>query len=611
MKELCLRTGDPQKNLKFIHVAGSNGKGSTCAMIESVLRTAGYRTGLYISPYIQHFCERIQAGGRNIPEDRLADAVSRVRSAASGMMDQPSWFEVLTAAAFIYFMEEKCEIVVLETGRGGRDDATNAIDAPEAAVITNIGLEHTDYLGDTVEKIARVKSGIIKHGSIVVSYRNTPEVNAVIASAAEACGNAVIFADPADIRLKARTLSGQRFIWEKAAGHTQETVGSAREYTIPLQGGHQLMNAAVSLETLSALKERGWDIPREAVEKGLASVRWPARFQVLSEEPVAILDGGHNPQCTEALINCLEDLFPGQKANFLLGVMAEKDHDQMLELLAPYAGQVYCVAPDSDRAMPPEKLAEDIRSRGIRAAAYVNENNMTGTGLIKALKAGLEKSADDGRPLICYGSLYLAGEILNEFSGIYKNWLRKRKIQAREAIPEDERARLSKEISLKIADMPEFRKADTVFIYNWTRGEVRLDELADIAAAQAKRIVYPKCISNTEMTAVLPGMGDGAWTTGSYGIREPDPDAGTVVDPGEIDLVICPCTSFDEEGRRLGMGGGYYDRYLPFCTNADIMAVAYEAQKSRRIPVEENDVSVNTVITEKQVYSMCQDCEDY
>ena len=607
MKELCLRIGDPQKNLKFIHVAGSNGKGSTCAMIESVLRTAGYRTGLYISPYIQEFCERIQLGGRNIPEDRLADTVSRVRAAAGGMEDQPSWFEVLTAASFIYYMEENCDIVVLETGMGGRSDATNVIDPPEAAVITNIGLEHTEFLGDTPEEIAAVKSGIIKPGCSVIAYSSTPEISAVIADAASACGDKVVFSEPGDIRLTGRDIRGQSFVWE---GSTQSGL-EGEEYFIPLHGEHQLRNAAIVLETVAELRKRGWDIPDDAVREGLRSVRWPARFEILAEEPVVILDGGHNPQCTEALTASLQLLFPGQKADFILGVMAEKDHDQMLDLLAPYAARVYCVAPDSYRAMPPDKLAEDLRARGIDAYAYENENNGPGTGLRRALSAGLGSAADEGRLLVCYGSLYLAGEILNEFSGIYKKWLRKRKIQAREAIPEDERAKRSKDISLKLADMPEFRNADTIFIYNWTRGEVRLDELADIAAGQAKRIVYPKCVSSTEMAAVLPGAGEDAWTTGAYGIREPDPDAGTVVDPDEIDLVICPCTAFDEEGRRLGMGGGYYDRYLPFCTNADIIAAAYEVQKAGRIPVMQNDIAVNAIVTEKGIYSIVQSSSDY
>lgn len=618
MRELCRRIGDPQKQLRFVHVAGSNGKGSTCAMIASVLEAAGHRTGLYISPYIQVFGERIQISGENIPDHRLAETVSRVRSAADEMKDQPSWFEALTAAAFLYYMEENCDIVVLETGMGGRDDATNVIGPPEAAVITNIGLEHTEFLGDSLEKIAAVKSGIIKPGSSVISYDNTPEVKAVISSAAEACGERAVFAGTGDIRLTVRDLYGQSFMWKE--GSCCELAGM--EYRIPLQGEHQLRNAAVALETIRALIEKGWDISADAVRKGLAGVKWPARFQLLAEEPVVILDGGHNPQCTEVLTACLDEIFPGQKVELVLGVMSEKDHDRMLDLLVPYAEHVHCVAPRSERAMTPERLAEDVRSRGVSAEAYTDDAQENGTeqenaedigriGLLKALKSGLDRAAEGGRPLICYGSLYLAGEILDEFGGVYKAWLRKRKIQARERLTEEERAQYSEEICRKIAGMPEFENADTVFIYNWMRGEVRLDALAEIAAMQGKGIVYPKCISSTEMIAVDPGEGDDAWTAGSFGIREPDPEKGTVVLPEEIDLAVCPCTSFDKEGRRLGMGGGYYDRYLPFCTNAEIIAAAYEVQRSKRIPADENDVSVNAVVTEKCIYSIGEERQYY
>ena len=169
--------GDPQKKLKFIHVAGSNGKGSTCAMLAAILRSAGYRTGLYISPYIQDFCERMQIDGENVPGDKLAEITERVRVIADAMEDHPSQFELVTAIAMEYFCEARCDIVVLEVGMGGALDSTNAIDAPEVAVITNIGLEHTEYLGDTLEKIAATKAGIIKSGCSAVCYDGAPEVD--------------------------------------------------------------------------------------------------------------------------------------------------------------------------------------------------------------------------------------------------------------------------------------------------------------------------------------------------------------------------------------------------------------------------------------------------
>lgn len=582
-RELCARMGDPQKQLKFIHVAGSNGKGSTCAMLASVLQAAGYKTGLYTSPYIQDFCERIQINGENIPHERLSEVTEQLRDAAECMEDHPSWFEMVTAVAFKYYLEENCDIVVLEVGMGGEFDSTNVIEAPEVAVLTNIGLEHTEYLGDTIEAIATTKSGIIKPGSNVVSYDNIPEVKAIISDIAAKNGDPVVFADPADIVLRSRDLSGQVFEWK---GGT---------YKIPLHGEHQIKNTSVVMEVLEAMRGRGWEIPDEAVRKGLAEVSWPARFQILAREPLFILDGGHNPQCAEAMTQCLSDLLPGQKVDFLLGILADKDYSQMIDLLGPYAASFHCIAPENERALGVGALAETIRSRGFETYAYDD--------LGKAISAVLDSAVTCGRPAVCFGSLYLAGEILNEFTGVYKKWLRARKIAAREALSTGERIDKSSSICAAIAGMKAYNDADTVLIYNWTRGEVRLDDIRDIAYEQGKRVIYPVCINKNEMVAVEPGEGDDAWKIGPYRILEPVPDKGLVVSPEEIDLVICPCSSFDESCRRLGMGGGYYDRYLPLCTNAEIIAVAYEAQKTECIPADEYDVSVDAVVTETARYT--------
>ena len=397
-RELTAKLGDPQKKLRFVHVAGSNGKGSTCAMTASILQAAGYKTGLYTSPYIQTFCERIQINGENIPEHRLAEVTEKLRDAAETMEDHPSWFEMVTAVAFQYYLEENCDIVVLEVGMGGEFDSTNVIDAPEVAVLTNIGLEHTEYLGDTIEEIAHTKSGIIKPGCRVVSYDNVPEVKAIISEVAKENGAPLVFADPSEIKLISRDLDGQVFEWE------------GKTYRLPLHGEHQLKNAAVVMEIVRELREQDWDISDEAVRRGLAEVKWPARFQILSRDPLFILDGGHNPQCAEAMTESLDALLPGQKVDFLLGILADKDYTQMIDILGPYAASFHCIAPENERALGVEALADTIRARGFETYAY--------NDLGEAIRAVCDSAAANSRPAVCFGSLYLAGEVLNYYDKI-------------------------------------------------------------------------------------------------------------------------------------------------------------------------------------------------
>ena len=389
-QELLRRMGDPQKRLKFVHVTGSNGKGSTCAMLDAILRSAGYRVGLYTSPYIQDFCERMRVDGENIPGEVLAALTERVKEHAERMEDHPSQFELVTAIAMEYFVEEKCDIVVLEVGMGGALDSTNVIDCPEVAVLTNIGLDHTEYLGDTIEKIARTKAGIIKPGCHVVCYGGAPEAVKVIR---ETCLDKAVpmnVVDFANLEKGDMSLDGQCFTWK----------GEAHE--LALLGEYQAYNAAVALETVSALRQRGWKIPEDAVRKGLQDVTWPARMEVLNRNPLCILDGGHNPQCAEALVRSLRVLLPGEKAVFLLGVLADKDYPEMIRILMPMASSFVCLTPNSDRALTAQELAAYLRSQGAEAAAAENVPE----GIRMAVKA----AGEDGT-VIAFGSLYLAGAI--------------------------------------------------------------------------------------------------------------------------------------------------------------------------------------------------------
>ncbi len=390
-RELLARLGDPQRRLKFVHVTGSNGKGSTCAMVESILRRAGFRTGLYTSPYIRDFCERIQVNGENIPGERLGAVTERVRAAAEAMDDHPSQFELVTAAALLYFALERCDIVVLEVGMGGSLDSTNAIDAPEAAVIANIGLEHTEYLGSTIEEIAAVKAGIIKTGCDAVCYGEPPEAVRVVRAVCAERGVRLSCADFTEILPLSRSLDGQIFEWR------------GMKLNLPLLGVHQLRNAALALETVETLKRRGWNIGPDAVREGLARVRWPARFEVLSREPLFVLDGGHNPQCAEALASVLADYLPGQKLTFLMGVLGDKNYRAMLKTVAPFAAGFVCAAPRNPRALPAEKLAEAAAGLGLEAEAC------------ESVADAVRRSLKKGRPVVAFGSLYMAGAVMTEF----------------------------------------------------------------------------------------------------------------------------------------------------------------------------------------------------
>ena len=575
-RELLERLGNPQKKLNFIHVAGSNGKGSTCAMLDSILRAAGCRTGLYISPYIQDFCERMQVDGQNVPGDALAEITEEVKAIADAMDDHPSQFELVTAIAMVWFLRKQCDIVVLEVGMGGALDSTNAIDAPEVAVLTNIGLEHTEYLGDTIEKIAATKAGIIKRGCACVCYDGPAEATAVVRAACAEKAVPLTCVDFRDVTPLEHSLTGQRFSFR------------GQELELSLLGAHQLHNAAVALETVEALRRRGWNIPAGAVEGGLRTVRWPARFEVLGPAPLFILDGGHNPQCAQALAEVLRDYLPGEKATFLMGVLADKDWRAMLDAVEPFAARFVCVTPSSPRALPAQALAEELTRRGFDALPC------------GSVEDGIRAALEAGGPVVAFGSLYMAGCVRTGFRSVYRTWLRKARIKARDSLSPDERERLSRLAVEHIVASQVFQQAKTILLYRAVRGEVRLEALEAAARAMGKRVAFPLCCGDHQMTALIPGEENG-WRPGYCGVPEPAPECSDAVPPEEIDLVVCPCTVFDESCNRMGMGGGFYDRYLPKCIHARIVCAAFEVQKAPAVPVEPWDWAVEAVFTEEGV----------
>ncbi len=389
-QELLHRLGDPQNKLKFIHIAGTNGKGSTAAMLASVLQAAGYRTGLYTSPYITCFNERMQVDGRMIDDDELAQITQELRPHAEAMEDHPTEFELVTAIAMVYFARHACDIVVLEVGLGGALDSTNVISQPEVAVICNIGLDHTEVLGDTLEKIAQAKAGIIKGGDVVI-YRGQASVEQVFADACARTGARLHRADFDAIVPVSAALDGQVFDY-----------GARKALLLPLLGAHQLKNAAVVLTTVDVLIARGWHISEQALREGLRTVRWPGRFELLRREPIFIVDGGHNPQCMASLAENLKTYLAGRPITALTGVMADKDYSDMYRIVAPYISRYVTVTPDNPRALRAEALAEALRVYGkpVTACPTVAE------GVAEALR-----QTGSGEAVVAFGSLYMVGDI--------------------------------------------------------------------------------------------------------------------------------------------------------------------------------------------------------
>ena len=344
-QELLQKMGNPQNQLQFVHIAGTNGKGSTAAMTASILRKAGYRTGLYTSPYIFRFHERMQVDGQCISDEELAEITEFVKPLAESMEDHPTEFELVTCIAMEYFKRHHCDVVSLEVGMGGELDSTNVIQSPLVAVLTNIGLDHTEFLGDTLEKICETKSKIIKPGTIAVTYREKPSVEAVIDARCKEVGAKWMPADFDSIHLVSASLEGQVFDWGPYLG-----------IHLPLLGKHQLYNAAVVLTIVKALRERGLTISDEAMREGIASVSWPGRFELVARNPLFIVDGGHNPQCIEALVNNVRDYLGGKRLTILTGVLADKDYGDMYQDMAQYAAEFVAVTPPNPRALPAQEL---------------------------------------------------------------------------------------------------------------------------------------------------------------------------------------------------------------------------------------------------------------
>lgn len=407
IRELLRMLGDPQDSLRCFHIAGTNGKGSTAAFLASMLSAEGYRVGLYTSPYLEAFTNRMAIDGSDIDEASLTTLVERVKplvdEIAETKFGQPTEFEVVTAMAFTYFAQRQPDWVVVEVGLGGRLDATNVI-IPAVSVITNIGLEHTQVLGDTIGAIAGEKAGVIKEGIPVITAAQKPEALAVITRVA-AERNAPLITVGADIRytIQSSTLDGQIF----------DYISSQHTYTdlkISLLGEHQVRNAVTALAARERLDETGID--ETAVRSGLAEAQWPGRLEVFSRSPLVLVDGAHNADGFRALRLALLTILAGKRLHLVLGILGDKAVDEILSLVAPLASAGMIITkPDNPRSADPYAVAQ-IASRYTSAPVVVEEN------IADAVRKALHETGNEEALCVC-GSLYTISEARETLKEIF------------------------------------------------------------------------------------------------------------------------------------------------------------------------------------------------
>lgn len=405
MEQLLERLGNPHNVVRSVHIAGTKGKGSTASMVASILTCSGYRTGLYTSPHLLSFTERIQVDGKPIDEAGFARLVETLEPEVEAVNKEKSYgelttFEILTALAFAYFREEKVDYQVLETGLGGRLDATNVV-KPEVCIITSISYDHTDVLGDTLAKIAAEKAGIIKAGSNVVCSPQFPEAMEVIEKVCRERGARLIRVG-SDVAWREKGFS--------AGGQSFEVNGITGSYelSIPLLGEYQLENAAGAVAAVEVLGEMGASISPRSIADGLAQVRWPGRLQVLRQKPWLIIDGAHNAYSAKRLVEALKQYFAFDRAFLIFGASGDKDVPGLVAELAPLTGEVIVTAARNPRAVAPAILSEEFKKRGV--TPVVAEN------VAAAVKLALGRAAPGD--LICAaGSIFVIAEVLEEMGG--------------------------------------------------------------------------------------------------------------------------------------------------------------------------------------------------
>ena len=403
---LLFLLGNPHKYLNIIHISGTNGKGSTAAIISSILQANGFKTGLYTSPHLVDFTERMKINSQNISQEKVCELLERIKpyieevSNTTGY-NHPTFFEVITAIAFLYFYEEKVDFLVLEVGLGGRLDATNVCQ-PLISVITRIDYDHMDKLGSSLKEIAREKSGIIKTGKIVISSSQYEEAYKEIKKIANE-RNSPLFSIGKKInyQIKKTDITGSIF----------DLKGIYSEYKdmyVSLIGKHQVDNAATAIATMEALRIKGLNIPTKAIRDGLGKVRWEGRLEIIQNEPLLVLDGAHNPNGIKIVRQTLEELFSYNRLILVLAIFSDKDYKKMVQIISPIADLIITTKAKNPRATPPQVIAKE-------AEQYINKNKIIATESIpQAINCALSNSKKND--LICItGSLYTVGEAKRYF----------------------------------------------------------------------------------------------------------------------------------------------------------------------------------------------------
>lgn len=394
IEALCNAFDNPQDKLKYVHVAGTNGKGSTCHMIASVLSESGYKVGLFTSPFVVDFRERIQINGEMISQEDLAEIISEVKPVVEKLSKQgiePTEFEIITITAFLYFLRQNCDIVVLEVGLGGLLDSTNIIKKSEVSVITSISLDHTNILGDTLLKIAEHKCGIFKEGGNVVGYPQPDfAVERFIKDKAKEKNCKYFPHELSKIRLVREEIDGSTIIY---AGCT---------FKIPLTGKHQLYNFATAVAAINVLKQNGWNVTYKSLIDGISKVKVPARMEIISHSPLMIIDGGHNAEGVDALCNTLVKFCANRKIIAVFGMMKDKDYRYAVKKLAPLCERIYTTEASNPRTLDVKSLAKEVKQYCKKVRPEPNPE--------KAYYKALKKAKDDDVVLVC-GSLYLASDV--------------------------------------------------------------------------------------------------------------------------------------------------------------------------------------------------------
>lgn len=394
---LLSEVDNPQDDINVIHVAGTNGKGTTCAYISQTLKSAGFKTGLYTSPHLETIHERISINGVNISTEdltRLTEKVSPVVARLEEEMKQRFYsFEILTTIAFLYFKEQKIDLLVLETGVGGKIDATNVVKKPIVSVITSIGFDHTHVLGNSLEEITRHKAGIVKKNAPVVVGPLKQSLIEVVEEVSNDLDSELTIVDESNIKLMEHSLAQQTFLYKDNV-----------EITTKLIGHHQLSNTAVAYEALKIVQRNYPQLTDQLIIEGLYQTNWPGRMQKLYSKPTVILDGAHNEIGVKALRKSIDQYFPNQKITFFAGMMVEKDYKKMFNLLGGVSNKFHLISPDLTRGFNVDEAVKGLNQAGYAA------NSVESLGEILSY---IENKATEDEIIIIFGSLYLVGDLLN------------------------------------------------------------------------------------------------------------------------------------------------------------------------------------------------------